>query len=48
MDFFVDDRVGRARTRKLECVINVMKKFVLKKEIAHDRTVWRSAIHGNV
>ena len=41
---------GRGRPRKswLECVNDDMKKFGLKKEMAHDRTVWRSAIHGNV
>ena len=27
----------------LECVNDDMRKFGLKKEMAHDRTVWRSA-----
>ena len=50
MDFKVDGSAGRGRPRKswLECVNDDMKKFGLKKEMAHDRTVWRSAIHGNV
>ena len=50
MDFKVDGSAGRGRPRKfwLECVNDDMKKFGLKKEMAHDRTVWQSAIHGNV
>ena len=50
MDFKVDDTAGRDRPRKswLECVNNDMKKLGLKKEMAHNRTVWQSAIHGNV
>ena len=46
----VDGSAGRGRARKfwLECVNDDMKKFGLKKEMAHDRTVWWSAIHGNV
>ena len=46
----MDDSTGRGRPRKswLECVNDDMKKFGLNKEMAHDRTVWRSAIHGNV
>ena len=45
-----DGSAGRGRPRKswLECVNDDMKKFGLKIETAHDRTVWRSAIHGNV
>ena len=39
---------GRGRPRKswLECVNDDMRKCGLKKEMAHNRTVWRSAIHG--
>ena len=50
MGFKVDGSAGRVRRRKswLECVNDDMKKFGLKKEMAHDRTVWRPAIHGNV
>ena len=50
MNFKVDGSAGRGRPRKswLECVNDDMKKFGLKKEMAHDRTVWRSAIHGNI
>ena len=50
MDFKVDGSAGRGRPRKswLECVNDDMKKFGLKKEMAHDRTVWQSAIHGYV
>ena len=50
MDFKVDGNAGRGRPTKswLECVNDDMRKFALKKELAHDRTVWRSAIHGNV
>ena len=50
MDFKVDGSAGTSRPRKswLECVNNDMRKFGLKKEMAHDRTVRRSAIHGNV
>ena len=46
----MDGSAGRGRPRKfwLECVNDDMKKFGLKKEMAHDRTVRRSAIHGNV
>ena len=47
MDFKMNGSVGRGRPRKswLECVNDDMKKFGLKKEMAHDRTMWRSAIH---
>ena len=50
MDFKVDGGAGRGRPRKswLECVNDDMKKFGLKKEMAHDKTVLPSAIHGNV
>ena len=50
MDFKVDGSAGMGRPRKswLECVNNDMRKFGVKKEMAHDRTVWRSAIHGNI
>ena len=50
MDFKSDGSTGRGRLGKywLECVSDYMKKFVLKKEMAHDRTEWRCAIHGNV
>ena len=50
MNLEVDGSAGRGRPRKswLECVNDDMKKFGLKKEMAHDRTVWWSAIHGNV
>ena len=50
MDFKVDGYAGRDRRRKswLECVNDDTKKLGLKQEMAHDRTVWRSAIHGNV
>ena len=49
MDFKVDGSAGKGKPRKswLECVNDDMRKFGLKK-MAHDRTVWRSAIHGNV
>ena len=30
------------------CVNDDMKKSGLKSEMARDRTVWRSAFHGNV
>ena len=42
----MDGSAGRGRPRKswLECVNDDMKKFGLKKEMAHDRTVWRLAI----
>ena len=39
---------GKPRKSWLECVNDDMKKFGLKKEMAHDRTVWRSIIHANV
>ena len=50
MNFKVDDSVSRGRPRKswLECMNDDMIKFGLKKEMAHDTTVWRLAIHGNV
>ena len=40
MDFKVDGSAGRRRPRKswLECVNDDMKKFGLKKEMAHDRS----------
>ena len=45
----VDDSAGRGRPRKawLEYVSDDMRKLGLKKEMAQDRTVWRSAIHRN-
>ena len=50
MDFKVDGSAGRGRPWKslLECVNDDMKKCGFKKEMAHDRTWWRLAIHGNV
>ena len=51
MDFKVDGvTASRGRPRKswLMCVNDDMTKFGLKKEMAHDRTVLRLAIHGNV
>ena len=50
MDFKVDGSAGGGRPRKswLECVNDDTKKFGLKKEMAHDRIEWRSAIYGNV
>ena len=50
MDFKVDGSAGRGGLRKswLERVNEDMRKFGLKKEMAHDRIVWQSAIHGNV
>ena len=46
----MDSSVSRGRPRKswLECVNDDMRKFGLTKEMAHDRIVWQSAIHGNV
>ena len=46
----MDGSADRGRPRKswLKCVNDDMKKLDLKNEMAHDRTVWRSAIHGNV
>ena len=49
MDFKVDGSAGRGRPRKswLECVNDNMRKFGKRDGTAvHDRTVWRSAIHG--
>ena len=50
MEFKVDGSAGRGRPRKswLKYVNDDMKKFGLVCKMAHDRTVWRSAIHGNV
>ena len=50
MYFKVDVSAGSCRSRKswLEYVNDVMKKLGLKKDMAHDGTVWRSAIHGSV
>ena len=50
MDFKVDGSAGRGRPRKswLQSVNDDMRKFGLKKEMAYDRTVWWSAIHGNI
>ena len=41
MDFKADGSASRSKPRKswLECVNDVMKKFDLKIEMAHDRTV---------
>ena len=38
---------GRPRKSWLECG-NDMKKLGLRRDIAHDRIKWRSAIHENV
>ena len=45
MDFKVDGSAGRGRPRKswLECVNDDMRKVGFKKEMAHDRTVRKSA-----
>ena len=45
IDFKVERNVGRGRPRKswLECVNDDMKKLGLKKKMADDSTVWRSA-----
>ena len=39
---------GRPRKSWLECVNDDMRKFGLKKEMAHDSAVWRFAININV
>ena len=45
----VGDKRGRGRGRKTwhECVDEDMKTFGLNKEMAQDRSLWRSYIHGN-
>ena len=51
MDFKVDGSAGRGKPRKswLECVNDDKKQFGFeRREKAHDRTGWRSAIHVNV
>ena len=44
MDFKVDGSASRSRPRKswLECMNDDLQKYGLKKEMAHNRTVWRS------